>query len=87
MKTLEAMTNEIYRFRCSRCKSKFEMTKEEREENDWMHGEHPKGGRWDYPHNPLDHFYCPICNKVQTMDSRSVHRYFVMSNGNEVQDY
>jgi predicted RNA-binding Zn-ribbon protein involved in translation (DUF1610 family) len=87
MKTLETMKEEIFRFRCSRCRSKFEMTKQEREENDWEYGEHEKGGRYDYPHNPVDHFYCPVCGKVETMDRQSIHRYFIMDSGREVQDY
>ena len=87
MKTLESMKKEIYRFRCARCRSMFEMTKEERVENDWEYGEHAKDGKFDYPHNPRDHFYCPVCNQVRSMERKSIHRYFVMDNGNEVQDY
>lgn len=35
MKTLQKRVQVLYRFRCSRCKSKFEMTSEEKLENDW----------------------------------------------------
>lgn len=87
MKTLEAMRQEIFRFRCSRCMSKFEFTKEERYENDWEYGEHKKGGRWEFPHNPVNWFYCPVCNKKETMKRNSIHKYFIMDNGTEVMDY
>jgi len=87
MKTLEAMKKEIYRFRCGRCRSQFEVDKDERIAIDWKYGEHEPGGRYDYPHNPLDHFYCPVCECVRTMDKRTIHRFFVMDNGTEVMDY
>ena len=85
MKTLETMKEEMYSFRCNRCRSKFEMTKDERKENDWVNGEHKKGGTNDYPHNPTNRFYCPVCKKQQNM--HDIHRYFVMDNGNVVYDY
>ena len=86
MKTLEQSVNVIYRFRCNKCKSKFEMTQEERTENDWNHTEGDKTNR-SYPHNPTDKFDCPVCNSVQRMDFHSIHKFFVMDNGMEFQDY
>ena len=35
MKTLQKRVQVLYRFRCERCRSKFEMTEEEKLENDW----------------------------------------------------
>lgn len=87
MKTLETMKEEIIRFRCDKCMSKFEMTEQELEENDWTYGEHKKGGEWDHPHNPLNWFYCPVCGMKRTMNHKSIHRYFIMDNGREVQIY
>lgn len=87
MKALETKTKVIFRFRCDRCKSLYEITEEERKEIDWKYGEHKKGGEYTYPHNPINKFYCPTCDTVRYMDDRSIHKYFVMDNGNEVMDY
>ena len=77
MKILQRHKSVLYRFRCSRCSSQFEMTEEERTENDWEYGENKKGER-DYPHNPVNKFFCPICDKVEFMEDRTIHRYVIL---------
>ena len=78
MKILQKHKSVLYRFRCDRCSSQFEMTEEEREENNWEYGKHKKGGDWSYPHNPLNKFFCPICNKVEYMNNKTIHRYVIL---------
>lgn len=76
MKTLERKISEIYRFRCDRCQSKFEMTGEEKHENDLK--QDPKSGR-NYPF----HFDCPVCNARRYVLNRDMHLFYVMDTGRE----
>ena len=90
MKTLQKRVQILYRFRCQRCRSKFEMTEEEKIENDWKFTDikdrrsREEGGR---PHNPLDKFDCPVCGCTRYVMRRDMHRYSVMNDGTEIQDY
>lgn len=65
MKTLQKRVQVLYRFRCERCRSKFEMTEEEKLENDWKFDDRKDKeklraeGR--FPMNILDNFDCPVC--------------------------
>lgn len=83
MKILEKQTKILYRFRCNRCRSKFEMTKNEKEINDWKYGDHKAKSL--FPHNPLDKFYCPVCKKVEYVRKEDMHKVIVMNNGNEIE--
>lgn len=88
MKTLQKRVQVLYRFRCSRCKSKFEMTSEEKLENDWKFDSRKnkndlrKKG-WG-PSNPLDYFYCPVCKRQQLVYKRDMHEIAVMDDGTEI---
>lgn len=92
MKILEKKVDRIYRFRCHYCRSKFEMTEAEKIENDWTYNEgngtrEEREARGVGPHNPLEHFWCPICNKKSFVSRCDMHRYTIMDNGIEHQDY
>ena len=86
MKILEKEVKTLYRFRCYRCRSKFEMTAQEKRANDLKYTD--KGRfRSDAPHNPEWKFNCPICGRdsmVLKQDQEIVH---VMDNKNEVTIY
>ena len=85
MKTLQKQVDIIWRFRCERCRSKFEMTNEEKLENDRKHNEsvHPE----DHVHNPLNHFDCPVCGKVEYVRRGEMHKFVLMDDGSEIQEY
>jgi hypothetical protein len=85
MKILEKKVKVLYRFRCNKCRSKFQMTDIEKNENDWRYGDRHDREKHSRPHNPLDKFYCPVCHNVQY--GKDLHKIHVMDNGNEVIDY
>ena len=88
MKTLQKRVQVLYRFRCERCRSKFEMTEEEKLENDWKFDEGDKSNPYHTsPSNPLDHFDCPVCKCVRYVMKNDMHRFSVMDDGTEVMDY
>lgn len=100
MKTLQKRVQVLYRFRCERCRSQFEMTEEEKLENDWKFTGYEysyKEGKHvfkevnreieKYPHNLLDHFECPVCNCVRYVRKNEMHRFSVMDDGTEIKDY
>ena len=88
MKILQKRVNVVYRFRCNRCKSKFEMTEEEKLENDWKFDEGDKSNpHHTEPINPMNHFYFPVCECVRYVNKYDFHRYSIMDNGFEVRDY
>ena len=91
MKTLQKRVQVLYRFRCERCRSKFEMTEEEKLENDWKFD-----GRIDkeklrteghFPINPLDTFDCPVCGCERRVSRGDMHRIDVMDDGTEIMEY
>ena len=86
MKTLQKEVRVVYRFRCEKCKSQFEMTAEEKRENDIKFTE-IKYGWTPMPHNPNDKFDCPVCKRVSYVKRGNMHRYHVMDDGTEIQDY
>ena len=76
------------------------MTKEEKLENDWKFTgykfsyeenkhifEEVDREKFTFPRNPGDRFECPVCNCVRYVRRNDMHRYHVMDNGTEVQDY
>ena len=76
MKTLQKRVQVLYRFRCERCRSKFEMTEEEKLENDLKFDIGDKSNPYHTsPSNPLDHFDCPVCGCQNVMQERK--RIFV----------
>ena len=95
MKTLQKRVQVLYRFRCERCRSKFEMTEEEKRENDikftddWADRlRQQKEYGWEpRPHNPLDHFDCPVCGTTRYVSRGDMHRYAVMDDGTEIMEY
>ena len=87
MKTLEGRTKRIYRFRCDRCNSKFEITEEEKMDIDWEFSddEQKKWSLEDPKYRPSNYpwkFNCPICKRVRTV--HDVSAIDVMDNGKEV---
>lgn len=99
MKTLQERVQILYRFRCERCRSQFEMTEEEKIENDWKFTNYkfsreknewvcgPVDRNKDHRHNPQNHFDCPVCKRVSYVRRNDMHRYSVMNDGTEIQDY
>lgn len=88
MKTLQKRVQVLYRFRCERCRSKFEMTEEEKTENDWKFTDEKfKKNNPTFPSNPLDHFDCPVCGCVRYVMKRDMHRFSVMDDGTEIKEY
>lgn len=91
MKTLQKRVQVLYRFRCERCRSKFEMTEEEKVENDWEFDDDKEKekrrteGR--SPRNPLDRFYCPVCQCKRIVRRGDMHRFAVMDDGTELMEY
>lgn len=91
MKILQSQVSKIYRFRCDRCKSKFEMTEEEKLDNDWKYNESflykDRNEPGAFPNNPLHKFDCPICGCQRYVMRNDFHEYFVMNDGEEIQQY
>lgn len=95
MKTLQKEVQVLYRFRCERCRSLFEMTEDEKRENDikftddWAKQleQEEKYGWKPNPNNPHDQFDCPVCNCKRIVRRGDMHRYHVMDDGMEIQDY
>lgn len=85
MKLLEKETKVLYRFRCSKCRSKFEMTKQEKEANDWKYTD-KKEFKFK-SHNPLWEFNCPVCKRDRYVLPKDMQVVHVMSTGIEVIDY
>ena len=100
MRTLQKRVQVLYRFRCDHCRSEFEMTEEEKTENDWKftgYGYSYKEGKNIFrevdreskriPSNTGDKFECPVCNCVRYVKRNDMHRISVMDDGTEIQDY
>ena len=95
MKTLQREVQILYRFRCERCRSKFEMTAEEKRENDikftdnWAKQleQQEQYGWTPMPHNPHDHFDCPVCGCIRYVRRGDMHSFHVMDDGTEIMDY
>ena len=88
MKTLQQKATIVYRFRCVKCRSLFEMTKEEKLDNDWLFDEHPnkddrraKGYR---PINYLGYFNCPVCDEVSFPKKVDMQKVAIMDDGTEI---
>lgn len=86
MKTLQKQVNILWRFRCERCRSRFEMTNEEKMENDRKYDEsvHPN---YNWPHNPMEYFDCPVCGRREYVRRGEMHKFIVMDDGTELQEY
>lgn len=98
MKTLQKKVQVLYRFRCAECKSKFEMTEEEKIENDWQFTDYERTHKKrehvcgvdhskDYTHNYLGYFDCPVCKCVSWVRRNDMHEYIVMDDGTEIMRY
>lgn len=99
MKTLQKKVQTLYRFRCAQCGSKFEMTEEEKIENDWKftncyysgekHGYvcGPVNRDKDYRSNHSGYFDCPVCKCVSWVRRNDMHEYIVMDDGTEIMRY
>lgn len=91
MKTLQKRVQTLYRFRCERCSSKFEMTEEEKLENDWKFDDgkdkEKRRAEGRTPNNPLDHFDCPVCSCRRYVMRKDMHRFAVMDDGTEIMEY
>ena len=81
----------MYRFRCSCCYSKFELTEEEKLENDWkfddMDDKEERRAAGHFPFNSSDYFDCPVCSGVRTASRGSMHKFAVMDSGKEIRVY
>lgn len=86
MKTLQKQVDIIWRFRCERCRSKFEMTNEEKLENDRKYDEsvHPD---YNFPMNHMEYFDCPVCNTRRYVRRGEMHKFMLMDDGSEFQEY
>ncbi len=86
MKTLQKQVDIIWRFRCDRCRSKFEMTNEEKMENDRKYdgSSHPDS---NFPINTLDYFDCPVCGTKRLVRRGEMHKFIKMDDGSELQEY
>lgn len=99
MKTLQERVKIVYRFRCDTCRSKFEMTEEEKIENDWKFTNYifsKEENKWicgpvnrdkDFISNPLRYFDCPVCKRVRNVKHGEMHKYSVMNDGTEIMNY
>lgn len=91
MKTLQKQVGIVWRFRCDRCRSKFEMTDEERLDNDWKYNESTvykdRNEPGALPHNPLNKFDCPVCGKQRYIQRNDLHRFIVFDDGTELKDF
>ena len=91
MKTLQRRVQVLYRFRCERCRSKFEMTEEEKLENDWKFDDRKDKEKLRaearIPMNHLDHFDCPVCGCKRYVSRGDMHRFAVMNDGTEIMEY
>ena len=95
MKTLQKRVQVLYRFRCERCRSKFEMKEEEKNENDikftddWAKRleDQRKYGWKARPFNPYNKFDCPVCGTPRMVCRGDMHRYAVMDDGTEIMEY
>lgn len=91
MKTLQKRVQVLYRFRCERCRSKFEMTEEEKLENDWKFDDRKDKEKLRVegriPMNHLDHFDCPVCECKRYVSRGDMHRFAVMDDGTEIMEY
>lgn len=82
MKILQKRVNVVYRFRCINCLTQFEMSEDEKKENDWKYGEEDAPSS-NVSFNPFNKFFCPVCNSVQMMVTKSICKVNIMDNGEE----
>lgn len=95
MKTLQKGEMRLYRFRCDHCRSKFEMTEEEKFQNDIQFDDEwdkkvqnqEKYGWKATPNNLLNHFNCPVCDCIRYVRRNEMHCFVIMDDGTEVMDY
>lgn len=100
MKTLQKRVRVVYRFRCEKCSSEFEMTENEKNENDWRFTNYHysyKEGKYvcgpvnreeqKFPSNPNDYFECPVCDCVRSVRRKAMHMYSIMDDGTEIKEY
>lgn len=78
MKILQKRVQVLYRFRCDACKSKFEMTEDEKLKNDLEFGNY---------RDRLDRFSCPLCKHTGIVLGGYMHRFAVMDDGTEIKEY
>lgn len=82
MKIIETATNDwVYRFRCARCGSLFEATKEEFDEFDKKSKEMEEADFINFGilGKHKTNFWCPICNEEHT--AIDIQQLKVMDNG------
>ena len=88
MKTLQQKAKIVYRFRCFRCRSLFEMTEEEKLDNDGLFDSRPNKDDLranDYrPRNASAYFNCPVCDKVSFSKKNDMQKVAVMDDGTEI---
>ena len=87
MKILQQNVRFMYRFRCKKCRSLYEMDECEKLENDWKYGEYTDRKENRFPYNPLNKFYCPVCNAVEAVRFEDIHKYAVMDDGTMIEEY
>ena len=88
MKVLRKAESILWQFRCDRCRSDFEMTDEEKKENDRKYDEScHKDDPNHTPHNPLNYFDCPVCNCKRLVRRNEMHKIIVMDDGSHHFEY
>ena len=78
MYILQKRVRVLYRFRCNACKSKFEMTEDEKLENDLEFNNYK---------DKLDRFNCPVCGHKGIVIGGYMHRFAVMDDKTEIKGY
>ena len=88
MKTLQQKAKIVYRLRCIRCRSLFEMTEEEKLDNDWLFDSRPTKddlrAEGYHPRNASAYFNCPVCDKVSFPKKSDMQKVAVMDDGTEI---
>lgn len=88
MKTLQQKATIVYRFRCVKCRSLFEMTEEEKLDNDWQFDDYPnkdnRKAKGYHPRNSYGYFNCPVCNDVSFSKKVDMQKVAIMDDGTEI---
>ena len=75
MKTLQKKEQVLYRFRCDGCRNQFEMDEEETINDQELNL------------TCSIEFNCPVCGCVRHVKKEDLHKFTVMDDGTEIQEY
>lgn len=82
MKILQKRVEIVYHFRCAECRSKFEMTEEEKVENEFKFSNY--GYNRTHLGNKYLYFNCPICKCVRQIYDNDIHKISIMDDLTEI---